>query len=512
MKDSKTPPIDLSKIEVPVEALRLVSPDLMRKFSFVPVKYENNVLHIATSNVDDINAIDIIKGITCCEISVYSASKEAVWDTLKRSVPEFRNDVNEHELEIKEIDLPDKTDAEDSPGNKNAIIEAVDKLIKLAVSKRASDIHLEPQIDAFFLRFRIDGIMSTIHKFQKSVQVHLTSRIKILANMNITERRLPQDGQFSIEKEGRFIDFRVSTLPGKYGEKIVIRVLDKIGIELDLGHLGFPPVEQSTLETLIMKPQGMVLVTGPTGSGKTTTLYSILNKIRSPVKNVITLEDPVEYELLADKKDETGITQVQVNSKIGMDFTSALRAALRQDPDVIMVGEIRDKETAEIAMKASLTGHLVLSTLHTNDTFGTLLRLKDMGIEPYLITSTVTCILAQRLVRMLCPDCKQAYKLPSRVIKLLFPDETVELPAELTLFRPKGCDVCRNTGYRGRMGIYELLVMDDEVRLFMNTHLDHKSAGEFRKLRKNLSLRGSGLELVKKGFTTAEEVFRVTVE
>jgi type II secretory ATPase GspE/PulE/Tfp pilus assembly ATPase PilB-like protein len=353
--------------------------------------------------------------------------------------------------------------------------------------------------------------MTTIHKFPKIIQAALISRIKILSKLNITERRLPQDGQFSIERNGRSVDFRISTLPCKYGEKIVIRVLDKSNLDLDLSQLGFDPQIEGMIETLIHKPQGMILVTGPTGSGKTTTLYSILNRLKSPTKNVVTLEDPVEYELLADKHDETGITQVPMNSKIGMDFAAGLRATLRQDPDIIMVGEIRDKETSEIAMKASLTGHMVLSTLHSNDTFSTMLRLKDIGVELYLISATVTFILAQRLVRLLCKECRQPYQLHARAIKHMFEDDDT-VPGDLTLYRAKGCPACLGSGYRGRAAIVEMMVMDDEIKEFINTRMDYKNISAFMKMKKIKSLRKSGMDMVKSGVTTVEEIFRITVD
>ncbi len=506
--------IDLSSITISNDVLKLVPLGIMQKYAFIPFDIQGGKLFIAVENPGDINTVDNIRVITGYDLDLFADTKESIENTLKRLSSAFDENIQNDELAFTNIEASHAAGGESQGNEQPAIVRLVDKLISLAVAKRASDIHLEPQQDGLFVRFRVDGILITIHKFPKPIQSPLLSRIKILASMDITERRLPQDGQISLEVNHRSIDLRVSTLPGKYGEKTVIRVLDKTGFSLDLSQLGFDPIMQSTFETIIQQPQGMLLVTGPTGSGKTTTLYSAINKLRSPLKNVITLEDPIEYELLAGKNNEAGITQVQINSKIGMTFSAALRAALRQDPDIIMVGEIRDKETAEIAMKASLTGHLVLSTLHTNDSFGTLVRLKDMGIELYLISSTVAAILAQRLVRVLCPHCKEAYKPPARALKLLLgPTHMVSAAdKEIVLYRAKGCDKCQSMGYRGRRGIYELLIINDELKTIINSGINSEILKQNPHINKMKSLRESGFDLVAQGITTIEEIFRVTVE
>ncbi|OGR88980.1 MAG: hypothetical protein A2992_07085 [Elusimicrobia bacterium RIFCSPLOWO2_01_FULL_59_12] len=390
------------------------------------------------------------------------------------------------------------------------IVRVVDKLFEMALSRRASDIHLEPQEQGLFLRFRIDGGLQTIHQFPREACPAIVSRIKILAAMDIAEKRLPQDGQIRTKVRDRDIEMRISTLPGKYGEKVVIRLLDKSVAAMDLGQMGMAPKTQSQFEMIIDKPQGIILVTGPTGSGKTTTLYSVLTRLRSPLKNIITLEDPIEYELMSEADDEAGVTQVQLNPKIGLTFSAGLRASLRQDPDVIMVGEIRDKETAEVAMKAAMTGHLVLSTLHTNSAPETVGRLLDIGIDSYLIASTVISVMAQRLMRLLCETCKEAYQPPARMLQNLFPGlKTGTIP---TLYRPKGCARCQDAGYCGRQGIFELMPVTDELKRLIQAEA---SVEELKKLAQDqgmATLRQSGLDLVCRGFTTIEEVFRNTVQ
>jgi general secretion pathway protein E len=345
----------------------------------------------------------------------------------------------------------------------------------------------------------------------------IVSCIKVMAKLDITERRLPQDGQISTTVAGRDIGLRVSTVPGKYGEATVIRLLDRTADVVDIDKLGMDTSTRDRFEDVIIKPQGLVLVTGPTGSGKTTTLYAVLNLIRSSLKNIFTLEDPIECELLASSVKETGVTQVQVNSKIGLTFATGLRAALRQDPDVIMVGEIRDRETAEAAMKAAMTGHLVLSTLHTNDAASTIIRLRDIGIEPYLIGSTITGIMAQRLLRLLCSECKQAYETPAQALGNLFPQMSLfpdgaEKASLITLYRPAGCARCHGTGYWGRYGIFELLLVNDEIRRLIHEGATAEAMKKAAQADGLKTLRESGCKLVLQGLTTVEEVFQHTVD
>ncbi|OGR83937.1 MAG: hypothetical protein A2901_06565 [Elusimicrobia bacterium RIFCSPLOWO2_01_FULL_54_10] len=494
--------INLAVCKITPEVLRLVPVELMKKHSFVPFDFSDERLSIAIANPKDSSVLDDIQVITGLDVDAFQASREMIWKRIEDALPGLYASG-----EVKEIVLNGAEESEIEHG----ISKTVDQVIRQAVERLASDIHIEPQETSLYVRFRIDGVLSTICKYSKAVQPSFTARIKVMAGMDITERRLPQDNQFSQYLDHRNIDFRVSTLPGKYGEKVVIRVLDKSSFALDLSRLGMDTDIQTSFEAMIQNPQGLILVTGPTGSGKTTTLYSVLNRLTSPEKNIITLEDPVEYELLAGKATGLGITQVHVNSKIGMTFTVGLKASLRQDPDIIMVGEIRDRETAEIAMKSALTGHLVLSTLHTNDSFSTLIRLRDMGVEPYLIAATVTGIMAQRLVRVLCPQCKEAYHPPAKVLKLLFPG-TSSAAHEGTLYRAKGCESCRNIGYRGRKGIYELLAMNDDLAACLKAGLDLRAAYETSKTAILKTMRSSGLDLVSQGLTTVEEVFRTTIE
>lgn len=512
MTPASYPSVNIKTQRIPREILRLFSFELMKKYSFIPFAVENERLCIAIDDPADISRVDTIRAMTTLDLTLFSAPRENIWETLISRLTDLDDSIQSSELAAEEKEVSKVINgSEVTTGNESVIVSMINKIFELAIARRASDIHIEPQSNGLFLRIRIDGILNTVHKFSKTFQQQMTARIKILAELDITEKRLPQDGQIDYPINNRTVNLRLSTLPGKYGEKIVIRILDKSSFALELSHLGFDAMMQANFETLIEKPQGLLLVTGPTGSGKTTTLYSVLNRLRSPVRNVITLEDPVEYELLAGKDNEAGITQVQVNPKIGLTFASALRSSLRQDPDIIMVGEIRDRETAEIAMQSALTGHLVLSTLHTNDAPSTLLRLRDMGIEPYLIGSTVIGILAQRLVRTLCPACKQSYRPPDRVLRLLFPTVN-DFPPDLMLFRSHGCEECQFSGYKGRAGIFELLIMNDELKMIIASGGSSRQIQEYMIKNKVMPLRENGLTLVKQGLTTIEEVFRVSVE
>jgi len=391
------------------------------------------------------------------------------------------------------------------------IIRLLNALLLQAVKERASDIHIEPYEKELDVRLRVDGVLHMVLTPPKIIQDALISRIKIMSNLDIAEKRLPQDGRIRLLLGGRDIDIRVSVIPTSHGERAVLRLLDRKQGLLGLWEVGFSKEDGKKLEEYLHRPDGIILVTGPTGSGKTTTLYAALNRIHTEEKNIITVEDPIEYEL-------KGIGQVHVNPKIGLTFASGLRSILRQDPDVIMVGEIRDLETAEIAMQASLTGHLVLSTLHTNDAPSALVRLIDMGIEPFLVASSLTTVLAQRLVRMICPHCKEAYE-PSEVERsyFLLPTHPSPLTGEgmgggdsLLLYRGRGCDKCKGRGYFGRTGIFELLVIDNEIRPMITERIDSQSIKSHAVSRGMKTLRQDGIEKVIKGITTLEEVLRVT--
>ncbi|MDA7746303.1 type II secretion system ATPase GspE, partial [Psychromonas sp.] len=380
------------------------------------------------------------------------------------------------------------------------IIKLINAMLGEAIKEEASDIHIETFEQSLVIRFRIDGVLREILKPQRKLAALLVSRIKVMAKLDIAEKRVPQDGRISLRIGGRAVDVRVSTMPSSHGERVVLRLLDKNAVKLELSTLGMTPKNHKLLQNLIHKPHGIILVTGPTGSGKSTTLYAGLLEINSKDRNILTVEDPIEYAI-------DGIGQTQVNAKVDMTFARGLRAILRQDPDVVMIGEIRDLETAEIAVQASLTGHLVLSTLHTNTAVGAVTRLRDMGVEPFLLSSSILGVLAQRLVRRLCPNCKEAHPASaSEKIILGIPEKE-----EATIYRPDGCNQCNHSGYRGRTGIHELLVVNEVVR-----ELIHTGAGEQsieREIRKtSASIREDGLQKVLLGQTTLEEILRVTRE
>jgi general secretion pathway protein E len=383
------------------------------------------------------------------------------------------------------------------------IIRLLNALLLQAVKERASDIHIEPYEKELDVRLRIDGVLHKVLSPPKIIQDALISRIKIMAHLDIAEKRLPQDGRIRLLLGGRDIDIRVSVIPTSHGERAVMRLLDRKQGLLGLWEVGFSKDDESKCDEYLKRPDGIILVTGPTGSGKTTTLYAALNRIHTEEKNIITIEDPVEYQL-------KGIGQIHVNPKIGLTFASGLRSILRQDPDVIMIGEIRDLETAEIAMQASLTGHLVLSTLHTNDAPSALVRLIDMGIEPFLVASSLTIVLAQRLARTICPHCRETYE-ASAIEKSYFTDSSfIPHPSAFQLYRGKGCDKCKNKGYIGRTGIFELLVIDNEIRPMITDKIDSQSIKNYAISRGMKTLRIDGLEKVLQGITTLEEVLRVT--
>ncbi len=381
------------------------------------------------------------------------------------------------------------------------IIRIAHAIMMQAIREKASDIHIEPGIKGVRIRYRIDGVLNETMTVPKHIQAALISRFKIMAELNIAERRVPQDGRIPVRHEGKDYDMRVSCLPTMFGEKIVMRILDKTSVLLGLNKLGFTPEVQAKLEEIVAQPNGMFLTTGPTGSGKTTTLYSVLHKINSVEKNIITVEDPVEYQL-------SGVSQVQINKKAGLTFSTALRSFLRQDPDIIMVGEMRDLETAQIAVEASLTGHLVLSTLHTNDAPSAVMRLADMGIETYLIAATVQGIMAQRLCRKVCSNCKEPYRVPANFLSK-FGYKTEDPNAQVTLYEGKGCEECRYKGYKGRVGLYELMTMNEEIAELVVRRAPVADIRDAAKANGMRELREDGLLKILEGMTTPDEVMRV---
>jgi len=498
MNPMKTSLADLKNIKIDSEIIRLLSVEFIKRNNALPLGMKGGKLEVAMSDASNQNVARDIETITGYELVICSASAEAIMEALDRCLKTLTAVAY-----CKDLDLRDGT-------LEAGTSHTVDRIFEMALDHRTSDIHLEPQAAGLFVRFRVDGVLHTIHEFPKAAAPALVSRVKIMASMDIAEKRLPQDGQISVKIRGKEIDMRISTLPTKYGEKVVIRFLDKSATLMNLGLLGMDPQVQSQFEMLIDKPQGMILVTGPTGSGKSTTLYAVLSRLKSPFKNIITLEDPIEYELIPADSHDAGTTQVQMHPKIGLTFAAGLRASLRQDPDIIMVGEIRDQETAEVAIKSAMTGHLVLSTLHTNSASETIGRLRDIGIESYLTASTVLGIMAQRLVRVLCASCKESYDLPEHAVKSILPGRAVH--SKLTLFRPKGCPLCQGAGYLGRRGIYELLTINEAIRELIHRNAPSAEIKAAARAQGMKTLRESGLALVFEGVTTVDEVFRNTVE
>jgi type IV pilus assembly protein PilB len=500
---------DISDLLPRPEALELLNPISARKFKALPIERHGNRLILAMVNPLDIFAIDEIRLITGLDVEPMIAIEEDIYAALQqyyRSEGELlagvMRDFDGSELSI----TAKKEDEEEQEADDAPIIRLANLIISQAVIDKASDIHIEPQKDSLRVRYRVDGVLSEGMILPKKVSAALASRFKIIANMDIAEKRTPQDNRISMMVSGKEFDFRVSTLPCIFGEKIVMRVLDKGSIKVGLNKLGLLENNLKMIEDMCSKTYGIILVTGPTGSGKSTTLYSVLNHINNGDNNIITIEDPVEYEL-------SGINQCGVNVRAGMTFAAGLRSMMRQDPDVIMVGEMRDNETATIAMEAALTGHLVLSTLHTNDAPSAPTRLIDMGVEPFLISSSVIGILAQRLMRVTCSNCKEAYDVKkSDIIRFGF-----ELPLSImdngketiTLYRGVGCEKCKKSGYKGRTGIHELMLMTDELRDMI---LKHEPSHILRAVAaKNgmQSLQNDALAKVLLGITTIDEVVRV---
>src|SRR6266705_2648035 len=505
----RMPAVDLSRFEVDAKIIKLLPPDVAIKHTVLPLKREGRTLTVAIADPNNVTAIEDIKFITRCDvfpviageytlrnaIDRYYQQSDAQLQTLLKSVEAAEADIEVVEDQEDE-DVRAQALADDAP-----VVKLINGLLTDAVKRGASDIHIEPFEHEIRVRYRVDGALQEVMKPPVKMRAALTSRVKIMAQLNIAERRVPQDGRIKLKMGTRVIDFRVSTLPVLFGEKIVLRILDKGNLTLDLKTFGFEPRSEADLLKAILNPYGMVLVTGPTGSGKTTTLYSALSRINQIDVNIMTAEDPVEYNLL-------GINQVLVRNEVGMTFAAALKAFLRQDPNIIMVGEIRDLETGSIAIKAALTGHLVLSTLHTNDAPSTVTRMVDMGIEPFNVASAVNLIVAQRLVRRICSECKQEHKYSDEEIHA-FGIPTAEA-AKLTLFKGAGCDTCSGSGYKGRQGLYEVMALSSALRRMV---LKGASTEELREQAVKdgmLTLRMDGMVKVKRGITTLEEVVKET--
>lgn len=497
----------LSEKEIEKEWIEKVPIGFAKKNELIPLRKEGSRIRIATARPFNLEALDDLRLLFGHEIEISLATYPVILSMINQMYQKSQESANQvmEGIEGNMIDL----DPGEIPGSVDLLeatdeapmIRLVNSLIFQAVKQRASDIHFEPFERDFVIRYRIDGILYNILTPPKRLQSSMTSRIKIMAALDIAEKRLPQDGRISIRIAGKEIDIRVSVIPTAHGERLVLRLLDKLHLLLNLDDLGFSKKTLAEVEELIKLSHGIILVTGPTGSGKTTTLYSILNKINSPDKNIITIEDPIEYQL-------KGIGQMQVNPKIDLTFSNGLRSILRQDPDVILVGEIRDSETAEIAIHASLTGHLVFSTLHTNDSAGAITRLIDMGIESFLVSSSVVAIIAQRLVRKLCDACKISYVPQAAELEKLGLSADSSRPP--LFYRAGGCTECLQTGYRGRMGIYELLMVDDAVRTEILGKVDSTSIKNHAVEKGLVTLRVDGTRQILAGVTTTDEVLRVT--
>ena len=511
------PAINLNDVDVDESIIKIIPPDVARKYTILPVSKAGARLTIAMVDPTNVFAMDDIKFMTGYNVEPVVASEAALRDAIDRyygsthsielkRVMEDIVETEESDLELLEED--DDLDLEEleQQSEEAPVVRLVNIILTDAIKRGASDIHIEPYEKEYRVRYRIDGILYEMMRPPIKLKEAITSRLKIMAKLDIAEKRLPQDGRIKIKtklgNKVKDLDFRVSVIPAIFGEKIVLRLLDKDNLMLDMTKLGFEEDSLRRFEQAIFRPYGMVLVTGPTGSGKTNTLYSAMQRINTPEVNIMTAEDPVEFNL-------SGINQVQMKEQIGLNFAATLRSFLRQDPNIVLVGEVRDFETAEVAIKAAMTGHLVLSTLHTNDAPSSINRMMNMGVEPFLVASSVHLVVAQRLVRRICSNCKETYEVPTQaLLNIGFKKDELK---SLQLFRGRGCDTCSGTGYKGRVGLYEVMEIEDEMRELI------LSGGSTYELRQKalemgmISLRGSGMQKIRDGVTSIDEVMRETV-
>ncbi|RMG04020.1 MAG: type II secretion system protein GspE [Nitrospirae bacterium] len=482
-----------------------ISSRFLRENRVIPVEIKDGTIEVVMDDPSRSDVIEALEYATGAKILAYQGNQDEITEYIEKFYGK-ETTINKIIEDIDQLSYEEVTEEEEDIGHlkdlasEAPIIKLVNLIITRAVENRASDIHLEPYEDELKVRYRIDGVLHEVESTPRRLQPAIISRIKIMAKLNIAERRLPQDGKIKLKVSGKDIDMRISTIPVLHGESVVIRLLDRESIVIDLERLGFPEDTLSSFNRLIGLPNGIILVTGPTGSGKTTTLYGALDKINSPEKKIITVEDPIEYQL-------KGVNQIQVKPQIGLNFANTLRHIVRQDPDIIMIGEIRDLETAEIAIQASLTGHLVFSTLHTNDAPSAITRLIDMGVEGYLLASTLRGILAQRLVRQICPECKE-------VDHDTLPEERMllNIPQDITLYRGSGCEHCAGTGFYGRTGIFELLTIDEDLRKLISKDTDSATIRKAARSSGMRTLSEDGAKKVMQGVTTISEVIRVTQE
>jgi type IV-A pilus assembly ATPase PilB len=495
--------VDLSSMPLDPSVIGLVPGNLCRRFQLIPIDRRGDRLTVGILDPTDIVALDDVASVTDLFVEPVVVAQDALAQMFERFL---RSDEELSELsstieESAESNAASMTETLEEQDNDAPIVRFVNLLIAQAINDRASDIHVEPGERQLIVRFRIDGVLHEMQKADRAIQDGIISRLKIMSSIDIAEKRKPQDGRLSVTHEGRSVDLRVATLPTVWGEKIVMRILDNTGQVMTMRDLLFSPTNEQRFREAISKPHGMILATGPTGSGKSTSLYTALRAIANPRINVITVEDPVEYRI-------GGINQVQVNNRAGLTFATALRSILRSDPDVVLVGEIRDFETANISIEASLTGHLVLSTLHTNDAPSALTRLSELGCEPFLVATGVTAVIAQRLARRLCMKCREGVVEPTEVLSALgFAHDPFDLPQ---IFKAVGCAACSNTGYRGRVALHEIMTMSDEIETLVVTRATGNEIRQTALAQGMVSLRDDGWSKVSQGLTTIEEVLRVS--
>ncbi|MFO8052984.1 MAG: GspE/PulE family protein [Candidatus Omnitrophota bacterium] len=512
-KELGLPFIDLEKYKLSSESKKLMPKEFALRHQVVPLCKIGGALTLASSNLLDLIVQDDLKIIAKAErIDIVLCRQQDITRVLTRlfkDTNEITDTLNQQDKVEQEQQETDRIDLESlvTESNRPPIVRAIDLIVYTALKKRASDIHIEPHQDRLLVKYRIDGILHEEFSFPKKNQDAVIARLKIIASLDITESRVPQDGRFKVKFQDREIDFRVSSLPSHFGEKFVLRALDKGNLSVGLDKLGFSPAPLKLFKKSVEAPFGIVLVTGPTGSGKSTTLYSVISQFNQPDKNIVTIEDPVEYQL-------EGITQIQVNPEIGLTFSQGLRSVLRQSPDIIMVGEIRDSETADIAIKASLTGELIFSTLHTNSAVGAITRLRDMGVEPFLLASSLIASTAQRLVRRLCPKCRQEYKLDKDTVERLKLEKFFKgKNHQPKLYKAKGCSFCNHLGYKGRVGLLEVILLDDKIKEMIIKGGSEQDIINYSMQANNfISLKEDGLSKCLDGTTSLEEVIRVASE
>lgn len=508
------PILNLSRFTIDPEVVKLIPEKIAKQYRVIPVSKIGNTITLCMVDPLNIFAIDDIKILTSYNIDPVISTDKEVADAIQNYYGAESSQLSQILKEVKEAEESDpmevaSTESEEIVDIEEAakqskvapIVKVVNLMITEALENRASDIHVEPQEDSLRIRYRIDGTLRKAFSLPKKDQNAVVTRLKIMSGLDITEWRIPQDGRFRIRMRDKEVDFRVSVLPASHGSKVVMRALDRTSLSIGLSKLGYLPGPLKAFEEAIKKPYGMILVTGPTGSGKSTTLYSIITQLNTPEKNIVTIEDPVEYQV-------EGITQIQVNPEIKFTFATGLRSILRQTPDIVLIGEIRDFETADIAIKASLTGQLLFSTLHTNDACGAITRLIDMGVEPFLVTSSLVAVAAQRLCRKICPNCKEPYEVTPAVLKRL----GIKPAKDTVFYHGKGCGKCNDTGYLGRMGTLEILLIDDTIRDMVIKGSSSDEIREYAVSHGMKTLRDNAFKKALAGLTTIEEVLRITTE